>query len=125
MSAKNTHVVLFFTRGVSLKTWADNGSLNREIALYLRLQEKGVKVSFVTYGNASDLQFSTELKGIQILSNRWGLPEKMYEKLIPWVHAHALMKSDIVKSNQTFGSEIAFRGGGARGESHLSHVADS
>jgi len=109
MSAKSIHIVLFFTRGVSLKTWANNGSLNREIALYLRLQEKGVKVSFVTYGNASDLQFSAELKGIQILSNRWGLPGKMYEKMIPWVHAHALMKSDIVKSNQTFGSEIAFR----------------
>lgn len=109
MTTKNVQLVLFFTKGVSLKTWADNGSLNREIALYLRLQEKGVKVSFVTYGGASDLRFSSELKGIQILCNSWGLPGKMYEKLIPWVHAHALMKADIIKSNQTLGSDIALR----------------
>jgi glycosyltransferase involved in cell wall biosynthesis len=109
MPTKNIQLVLFFTRGVSLKTWADNGSLKREIALYQRLQEKGVKVSFVTYGNASDLLFSDDLKDIQILCNSWGLPKKIYEKMIPWVHARALMKADIIKSNQTIGSEIAFR----------------
>jgi glycosyltransferase involved in cell wall biosynthesis len=109
MPTQNIHLVLFFTKGVSLKTWADNGSLKREIALYLRLQEKGVKVSFVTYGNRFDLQFAHTLNGINILCNNWNLSAPLYEKWMPWLHAVTFGKADIIKTNQMHGSEIAFR----------------
>jgi glycosyltransferase involved in cell wall biosynthesis len=109
MPTQNVHLVLFFTKGVSLKTWADNGSLNREIAVYLRLQEKGVKVSFVTYGNGLDLQFAHALRGINILCNNWNLSAHLYEKWMPWLHAITFRRAGVIKTNQMHGSEIAFR----------------
>jgi len=109
MTIKNIQLVLFFTKGISLKTWADNGSLDREIALYLRLHEKGVKVSFVTYGNAFDLQFAGALTGINILCNKWGFSKHRYEKWMPWLHALTFGRTDVIKTNQMLGAEIAFR----------------
>jgi glycosyltransferase involved in cell wall biosynthesis len=103
------HLVLFFTRGVSLKTWAENGSLEREIALYLRLQQKGIKVSFVTYGDIRDLEYEPQLQGIQILCNRWNLPLQGYEWLLPLLHASALRRADGIKTNQTNGADVALR----------------
>jgi glycosyltransferase involved in cell wall biosynthesis len=99
--------VLFFTRNVSLQTWAQNGSLEREIALYLRLQEKGVKVSFVTYGGKQDLIYAKDLQGIEILCNRWNLPQRWYERLLPYLHVRSLRRADVIKTNQTNGAEIA------------------
>jgi glycosyltransferase involved in cell wall biosynthesis len=109
MSVKNIRVVLFFTRGVSLKTWADNGSLSREIALYVQLQEKGVKVSFITYGDKTDLQYREQLRGIEILCNRWNIPQPIYESLIPLLHARTLFRASIIKTNQTDGAEVGLR----------------
>ena len=36
-------LVLFFTRGISLKTWGEIGMFEREVTLYRRLQEHGVR----------------------------------------------------------------------------------
>lgn len=103
------HLTLFFTRGVSLQTWAQVGSLEREIALYLRLQQKGVKISFITYGGQADLQYRAQLQGIEILCNRWNLPPAWYERLIPLLHAGVLRRTSLVKTNQTNGAELAWR----------------
>jgi glycosyltransferase involved in cell wall biosynthesis len=102
-------LVLFFTRKASLQTWAQNGSLEREIALYLRLQEKGVKISFVTYGSKQDLDYAKDLQGIEILCNRWNLPPRWYERLLPYLHAEVLRRADVIKTNQTNGAEIALK----------------
>lgn len=105
-----TRLILFFTHGVSLQTWAGNGSLEREIALYLRLQrQKGVQVSFITYGEKTDLQYHDQLKGIEILCNRWNFPPRMYEKLIPLLHASSLARATLIKTNQTNGADVALR----------------
>ncbi|MBN1450065.1 MAG: glycosyltransferase family 4 protein [Anaerolineales bacterium] len=104
------HLTLFFTRDVSLRTWAGNGSLEREIALYLRLQrEKGVQVSFITYGDRTDLQYRDQLQGIEILCNHWSLPPRIYERLIPVLHARALIRADLIKTNQANGADVALR----------------
>lgn len=103
------HLILFFTRGISLQTWSDNGSLEREIALYLRLQKMGMRVSFISYGGKTDLKYRSELQGIEILCNRWNLPVRIYEYLIPWLHARALSHASVLKTNQTSGAEIALR----------------
>ncbi len=103
-------LTLFFTRGVSLKTWEQIGSLEREIAPYVRLsQKKGIQVSFVTYGDTTDLKFRDQLSGIEILCNRWRLPSRIYEKLIPFLHAHAFTRTDLIKTNQTNGADTALR----------------
>jgi glycosyltransferase involved in cell wall biosynthesis len=106
---KPFHLVLFFTRGVSLQTWARNGSLEREIALYLRLQEKGVRVSFVTYVNSRDLLYEKDLRGIDVLCNRWNLSTRRYEQLIPLLNARILSRANLIKTNQTNGADVALR----------------
>jgi hypothetical protein len=61
------HLVLFFTRGVSLQTWDRVGMFDREVAIYRRLHDRGVQVSFITYGNRLDLNYADRIPGIRIL----------------------------------------------------------
>jgi len=103
------HLALFFSRGVSLKTWAKIGSLEREIALYLRLKEKGVRVSFVTYGGPSDLQYQEQLGEIKILNNKYNLPLQWYERMLPLLHGKSLLEANIFKTNQINGGDLAMR----------------
>jgi len=103
------HIVLFFTRGISLQTWDQVGSLGREIAIYQHLTEKGVGVSFITYGGERDLEFQSQLGRIKILCNKWDLPLHWYERLIPILHATTLFGADLFKSNQINGCEVAMR----------------
>ncbi|MBI5569079.1 MAG: glycosyltransferase family 4 protein [Desulfomonile tiedjei] len=101
------HLTLFFTRGVSLRTWSMMGSLEREVALYKRLLEHGYAVSFVTYGDASDLGYASTLGGIRVLCNERSLPLERYEAMLFSLHGRALAESDIIKTNQTYGAELA------------------
>ena len=101
--------VLFFTRGISLQTWDEVGSLGREIAIYQRLTEKGVGVSFITYGGARDLEYESQLGEIKILCNKWNLPMHWYERLMPVLHARTLFAADLFKSNQINGADVALR----------------
>lgn len=105
--SKQIKLVLFFTRNISLHTWDKTGMFEREVALYRRLQEEGTQVSLVTYGSASDLAYADRLPGIQILCNRWGLPNRLYTRLIPWLHGSILRQANVFKSNQTEGGEVA------------------
>lgn len=100
-------MVLFFTRGISLRSWDEAGMFEREVALYRRLQSRGVKVTFITYGDGTDLHFQNRIPGIRICCNCWNLPERLYAKLIPWLHRKALKTADLVKTNQTCGADIA------------------
>ena len=84
------HLVLFFTRGVSLRTWSMVGMLDREVALYNYLGKKGFQVSFVTYGDSSDLSYSGRLGDIRILCNESNLPPGLYENLLFAVHGQSL-----------------------------------
>ena len=102
-------LVLFFTRGISLRTWDEIGMFDREVAIYKRLQEQGIKVSFVTYGDATDLHYADCIPGIHILCNRWGLPHRWYERLLPYLHVRDLWRADVYKTNQTDGSDLALR----------------
>ena len=106
---KPIKLILFFTRGNSLYTWDKVGMLDREVSLYQRLQEHGVQVTFVTYGNASDLHYASRIPGIPILCNRWGLISKYYEYWLPVLHGWHLWRSDVYKSNQTNGADLALR----------------
>jgi glycosyltransferase involved in cell wall biosynthesis len=103
----NIKLVLFFTQGISLRIWDETGMFDREVALYQRLQERGVQVTFITYGDKSDLNYSKRLPGIRILCNRWGLPIYKYSRWLPWLHAPWLCHCDVIKTNQTNGAEIA------------------
>ena len=103
------HVILFFTKGMSLVGWDNVGLLGREVALYFGLIEKGIRVSFITYGNREDLKYSGELPGIKILCNKWGMPAKLYTKYIHIIHRKHLKSCNIIKTNQMSGADIALK----------------
>jgi glycosyltransferase involved in cell wall biosynthesis len=97
------NLTLFFTEGVALHTWHQNGMLARELALYKRLHSQGISVKFVTYGNRSDHRLTKELHGIELLTNDLNLPLEWYQrKLELWPPT-----GDIFKSNQVAGADVA------------------
>lgn len=105
----SVHLVLFFTRGVSLRTWGMMGMLAREIAVYKRFVADGFRVSFVTYGNARDLDYSEELGGIEILCNEGDRPLEKYESRLLSLHERSLRNCSVIKTNQTYGAELALK----------------
>lgn len=105
----DVRLVLFFTRGISLHLWNHIGMFEREVALYRHLQEHGVQVTFVTYGDASDLKYAKRIPGIRILCNRWGLSAWLYERWLSLLHGWYLLRADIYKTNQTNGADVALR----------------
>lgn len=102
-------ITLFFTRKASLRSWVEQGMFDREIAIYQRLQQRGIEVGFVTYGDRSELEYAPRIPGIKILCNRWNLPLQWYERLLHLLHASWLRASDVCKTNQIAGSDIALR----------------
>jgi hypothetical protein len=60
---KTIRLTLFFTFGGSLQQWERLGMFEREVALYRRLQLRGVQVRFVTYGDSRELDFADRLPG--------------------------------------------------------------
>lgn len=82
---------------------------SREVALYQRLQNKGIRVTFITYGYHDTELYTERLQGIQICCNRWRLPASLYEWLIPYLHGFTLSRADLIKTNQTNGADLALR----------------
>lgn len=102
-------MVLFFTSGFSLKAWDDMGVLEREVALYRRLQAHGVQLTFVTYGYAAELRYAQRLNGIRIVCNRWGLPQRWYTNLLCRLYPALWEGADVLKSNQLRGADVALQ----------------
>lgn len=103
------HLVLFFTRGVSLQTWNKVGIFDREIAVYQAYIDRGWKVSFLTYGDKRDLELQKKLGDIEVLCNHWKLPDWLYRRNLYLFHADALSKANVFKTNQLIGAEKALQ----------------
>ncbi|MCS6836549.1 MAG: glycosyltransferase family 4 protein [Anaerolineae bacterium] len=104
-----TTLTLFFTRGVSLMEWETSGTLARELALYQQMVARGWRVNFVTYGAQDCLTYADQLRGIAIYDNARRWPRARYTRWQPLLHAPALARSHVIKSNQVDGSEAALR----------------
>ena len=100
-------LVLFFTIGVSLRTWSEIGMLDREIEIYKRLFPHLNGISFVTYGNEAEQSFATRLNGIKLLLNRWGLSPRSYSILAPLLYWKEIKAATFLKTNQIPGSWAA------------------
>jgi glycosyltransferase involved in cell wall biosynthesis len=81
----------------------------REVAIYRHLQDHGVQVTFVTYGDFRDLNYARLIPGIRILCNRWGFTNRRYERWLPLLHGWFLWHADVYKTNQTNGAGVALR----------------
>jgi glycosyltransferase involved in cell wall biosynthesis len=103
------HLILFLTKGSTLADWHRTGLLTREAELYLRLRPHLASIAWVTYGGQSDLDYQAILPGIDILYNRWRLPNQVYIQQLPWLHRAAFERATILKSEQTGAVEGALR----------------
>ena len=106
---KENRLVLFFTQGVSLRTWSTIGMLDREVSLYRSLRPHMKNITFVTYGDAEDLRYASRLEDINVVCNRYGLSQRWYTSLLPLLYPLFLRGPSIIKSNQLPGAEVALK----------------
>jgi glycosyltransferase involved in cell wall biosynthesis len=102
----DTNFVLFFTGGVSLKTWAEVGNLDRELEIYKRLSKKLKNVNMVTYGGKGDRVYAKDLGEINLLPTTWHNNPKLTILHLLLKYLPQIYKSDVLKTNQIPGSEI-------------------
>lgn len=100
-SLKDAHLVLFLTEGASLADWQRRGLLSREAELYLRLKPHLASISWVSYGGKADLAYQEMLPDIEILYNRYRLPNQVYIQQMAWLHRAAFQRATVLKSEQT------------------------
>lgn len=103
------NLVLFMTRGMSLTAWQENGSLERELALYAELAKHGCNTAIISWGDQRDKAIAARYPWLTVYVNRWHLSQQRYENLMPVLHAKAFVLADIIKSNQINGADCALR----------------
>ena len=106
MKTDQAALTLFFTGGVSLKTWDEVGNLEREAVLYRKLVESLIRIDFVTYGAGRDSTFSDRLHPIGVLPTTWHQNKLVTTGRLLLRHSRSLRRSDIFKTNQIRGAEI-------------------
>jgi hypothetical protein len=80
---------LFFTYNTSLRAGKRNGMRERELALYRKYIEKGVRVSFISDGRQDKKLYPEKPQGIEILCNEFRLPSRYEEHPIPLIEVKA------------------------------------
>lgn len=102
---KDKTLALFFTAGISLKTWHDIGMMDREVAIYNELSKHFKHIYFFTYGDKEDLKFKSYLAdNITIIPKKYISNSLLYSFMIPFIHHKILKDVDILKTNQMWGS---------------------
>ncbi len=109
MTLSNLHLVLFLTEGTRLADWQRIGLLEREAELYLRLRPQVGSIAWVSYGGRDDLAYQRYLPDIEILYNRWRLPNQVYIQQLPWLHWAAFERATLLKAEQTGAAQAALR----------------
>jgi glycosyltransferase involved in cell wall biosynthesis len=102
-------LVLFFTYGLSLDRWSRAGILERELALYRKLAQKGISVHLVSYGRIRELRYKCNTKGMRLWANLLYLPNRLYAGLVARGASRIWLDKAIFKSNQMDGAEFALK----------------
>ena len=98
---RDKSLALFFSCGVSLKTWHDIGMIDREVAVYNELAKYFKHVYFFTYGGEDDLKFTSYLApNITIIPKKYISHSVLYSLPLPFIHHKILRNVDILKTNQ-------------------------
>jgi glycosyltransferase involved in cell wall biosynthesis len=111
VSLADIHLVVFLSRATPLARWERMGIYSRETEYYKNLSRQVGKISILTSGDAEELKFQTDLEGIEILYDRWGLSPNLYSLLAPILYRKALKKATIFKTNQMDGAWTAIIAG--------------
>lgn len=107
MNISNKTLSLFFTSNTGIKTWKDVGCFDREIQLYKNLSKHLKRINFITYGDRKNEKFKNELRNINILNTKWYKNKYLTTLNIILKDFRDLKNTDILKTNQIKGSEIA------------------
>jgi glycosyltransferase involved in cell wall biosynthesis len=117
---KETHLVLFFMRGNSLRLWDTFGLLDREVRLYRELLPHLRSITFVTHGDIRDRRYTDRLNGIRLVCDAWRYP-KIGDALglvlgfgdefflLPKLHLLNEHGPMVIKSDQVKGAYIALK----------------
>ena len=101
-------LVVVLTRGVTLADWQRVGMLDRELALYRRLVEAGMRVTLVSGGSGpAEAAVAASLAPIEVAYNDQGWPAAIYARLWQRRHRKVLAGCDLIKTNQTDGGDAA------------------
>ncbi len=107
------NLVLFFTYGVSLKSWAEGGLLDREVLLYNRLLDRDISVTFITYGDNEDYKYQSDLGRIEIIPfyafirrPKLKIVAFLLAIFLPIILRAKIKKADIFKTNQMWGAWV-------------------
>lgn len=109
------HIALFFTWDVSLALWKGKGLLGREVKYYEELAKRGVKITFLTWGDEEDIKIGKKLhKNIEVLPLYTKLPRPSWKPLRALLSIFSLFpaeetlkKCNIIKTNQMWGAWCA------------------
>lgn len=99
-------MTLFFTANLGLKTWAEVGNLDRELALYQRLSSELAGINFVTYEGKEDHLYLKKLGDIELLSTNSYRRTLQTSLQLYFKYFRQLNETDIFKTNQIPGAEI-------------------
>ena len=118
MQHKPLRVLLVMTWDVSLALWAEKGLLQREIRLYEELARKGVDVFILSWGGKEDSAFLQHLDpAIKVISAYNHMPKPSSKILRAMLSLFASLfvrdafkSTDIVKTNQMWGSWVSVIG---------------
>jgi glycosyltransferase involved in cell wall biosynthesis len=110
-------LALFFTRGISLEIWINQGLFDREKTIYEEHLKRGNfdKIYWLTYGSndkklANKLKKENKLhKDIEVLQmpkifNFYKIGNILYSLFLPFIYRNELKNCDILKTNQMDGS---------------------
>ena len=109
MKSKKINLVLFLTLGGSLKQWSKEGILDRELALYKKLEKNNISTSIISFGDKTEEEILIKHPYIKVLYNKYNLHPRLYSYLIPLLFFEVLKKADLIKTNQFYGVHLAKR----------------
>ena len=106
-------ICLFFTYPLSLENWYELGLFDREVPLYKKFADSGIKIAFFTYGDDRDFEFKEKLSGIEIIPAYAGkkrpknkVAEYLNSLVLPFRFRKILSAYSIMKTNQMMGAWV-------------------
>lgn len=99
-------LALFFTEGISLKSWDDVGSIERELAIYNYLAKHFDKIYLVSYGKEKGDEYRKYMADNIVVLGREDndLPHFLYQFIIPFKFFKILKNCRFLKTNQVYAS---------------------
>ncbi len=113
--SNSTQLVLFFTWDVSLDIWKKKGLLQREVKLYKSLAQKGVDVTFLSWGGSEDQEIAKallpDIKTVSVYNHIFRPNNKVLRCVMslfaPWALREVIRTADVLKTNQIWGGWVA------------------